>query len=402
VVPPGTDRSLLANSGLANRWITGDVGALKSLMQQEATPAAIADKLRDEVARTEKLPTPSDDGTTIDGLPVLKGDTPNGTLYVAKNEPYRVVRWVDKLTKKSAAAFTNPGHKLLLNGERAGYTGLGTADFKPMSADNIDQMYDEMETDVGQLGNAIDSSVHYQVSAIDNLEHFDDCEAAGCQVVAHFTATTTPDTAPPAELTAQMSASVTIDGVAAGSCSTTGKVGTSGAVTMSCLDKDMHGGFTQANDKAKADAIAASGGSGYVFWYLQVRALVHAEALAPVDVAAAGKRLESFRPDRACGWSEKGGSGRVPISLYDKFTARMDTARYPDFEIHVFQNGQPYGDYGPSGWFGKNGAATPSDPPARLQDALKEAAVKFMQTAGTLKDGDSTEGDKWKRPATRC
>jgi hypothetical protein len=400
--PPGVLQDAYDQSGLKNRWITGDVGELKALAQQDATPAAIGGKLRDEVARTEKLPPPSDDGTTINGVAVLKGDTPDGTLYVAKEQPYRVIRWIDKNTKRAAVAFTNPGHKLQLNGERASYTGLGTADFKPMTADDVDQTYDEMETDVSQLGDAINASVQYTVSAVDNLEHFDDCEAAGCEVVTHFTATTSPGTSPPAEVTAQMSASVTIDDVPAGSCGSTTKVASSGAVTMSCLDKDMHAGFQQADDKAKAKAKAESGDLGYYSWFVYVRAKVHALALATVDLAAESKRLESLRPDRACGWSDKGGAGKVPVNLYDKFTARLDTARYPDFEIHVFQDGQAYGDFGPSGWFARNGAATPSDPPAKLQQLLKDASVAFMKSAGTLKDGDSTDGDKWKRPATKC
>jgi hypothetical protein len=400
--PPGALQDAYDQSGLKNRWITGDVGELKALAQQDATPAAIGGKLRDEVARTEKLPPPSDDGTTINGVAVLKGDTPDGTLYVAKEQPYRVIRWIDKNTKRAAVAFTNPGHKLQLNGERASYTGLGTADFKPMTADDVDQTYDEMETDVSQLGDAINASVQYTVSAVDNLEHFDDCEAAGCEVVTHFTATTSPGTSPPAEVTAQMSASVTIDDVPAGSCGSTTKVASSGAVTMSCLDKDMHAGFQQADDKAKAKAKAESGDLGYYSWFVYVRAKVHALALATVDLAAESKRLESLRPDRACGWSDKGGAGKVPVNLYDKFTARLDTARYPDFEIHVFQDGQAYGDFGPSGWFARNGAATPSDPPAKLQQLLKDASVAFMKSAGTLKDGDSTDGDKWKRPATKC
>ena len=401
-LPPGALADQLQASGLKNRWMTGDLGELQPLIKQEVTPAAIAGKLRDEVARTEKLPPPSDDGTTINGVAVLKGDTPDGTLYVAKEAPYRVVRWVDKTTKKAAVAFGNPGNKLRLNGERAAYTGLGTADFTPMTADKVDQTYDEMETDVSQLGDAIDTSVQYTVSAVDNLEHFNDCEAAGCQVVTHFTATTTPGTSPPAEVNVQMSATVTIDDLPAGSCTSTTKVVTSGAVTMSCLDNDIHNGFTQANDKAKADALAKAGGVGYYSWFVYVRTKVHALALATVDTAAEGKRLESFRPDRACGWAEKGGNGKVPVPLYDKFTARLDTAHYPDFEIHVFQDGQAYGDFGSSGWFAKNGAAVPSDPPAKLQQQLKDAAVAFMKSAGTLKDGDTTDGDKWKRPASKC
>jgi hypothetical protein len=401
--PPGALQDAYNQTGLKNRWITGDVGELKALAKQNATPAAIAGKLRDEVARTEKLPEPSDDGTTINGVAVLKGDTPDGTLYVAKEQPYRVVRWIDKSTKKAAVAFANPGHKLQLNGARASYTGLGTADFRPVTANDVDQTYDEMETDVSQLGNAIDTSVQYTVDAVDNLEHFDDCEAAGCQVVAHFTTRTSPGTSPPAQTNVEMSASVTIDDVPAGSCTTTDKVATSGAVTLSCMDKDIHGGFTQANEAAKAKARAESGGSGYYAWFVYVRAKVHALALASVDTLSEGKRLESFRPDRACGWTEKGGNGKVPVNLYDKFTARLDTARYPDFEIHVFQDGQPYGDFGPSGWFAKNGGvAAPSDPPAKLQQQLKDVAVAFMKSAGTLKDGDSTDGDKWKRPAGKC
>ncbi|MBB5895729.1 hypothetical protein BJ998_006925 [Kutzneria kofuensis] len=387
---------------LKDRWVTGDVGDLTSLMKQEVTPKAIADKLRDEVARTEKLPTPSDDGTTINGVPVLRGDTPDGTLYVAKQQPYRVVRWIDKNTKKGASAFADPGRKLQLNGARAAYTGLGTADFKPMTADGYDKTYDELETDVGQLGNAIDTTVVLNHTGVDMTNDFDQCEQAGCQVTVHFTVTTMPGSTPPAEVPATMTADVTINDVPAGSCTTTDKVPSSGAATMGCVDKDMHAGFQQANDKARQDAEAKAGDALYVSWWLAAKVKVHAFVAATVDVAAEGKRLESFRPDHACGWSEKGGSGRTPVNLYDKFAARLDTARYPDFEIHVYQDGQAYGDFGPNGWFAKNGVAVPADPPAKLQQMLKDAAVAFMKSAGTLKDGDSTDGDKWKRPAPKC
>jgi hypothetical protein len=80
----------------------------------------------------------------------------------------------------------------------------------------------------------------------------------------------------------------------------------------------------------------------------------------------------------------------------------MDSARYPDFEIHVFRDGRDYGDFGPSGWFAKNDAAVPSDAPKDVTDQLSQGAIAFMKSAGTLKNGDSTDGDKWKRPAPRC
>jgi hypothetical protein len=401
LLPSGTSSDLDLDL-LKNRWVTGDVGDLAPLLKQDVTASAIAGKLRDQVARTKDLPTPSDDGTTIDGLDVLKADTPDGTLYVAKKEPYRVVRWIDKNTKKAAAAFTDPGRKLKLNGERAAYTGLGTADFKTVTADSVDQTYDELETNVGQLGDAIDTSVSFSLDGIDNLDHYKDCEQTGCQVVAHVTATPAPGLSVPAQVTVQMTADVTIDDIPAGSCSTTDKLSSSGPGTLSCLDKDMHAGYRQAADKAEADAEAKAGNSPFIYYWVTAEVRVHPLVLASVDTVAEGKRLESFRPDHACGWTDKGGAGRVPVDLYNEFDGRLDTARFPDFEIHVYQNGQPYGDFGPSGWFAKNGAATPSDPPAQLNQLLKLAAVKFMQTNGALKDGDNTDGDKWKRPAGKC
>lgn len=400
--PPGVEDTLPTGVKLTNRWVTGDLGQLAPLLKQQVTPSAIADKLRDEVARTKDLPTPSDDGTTLNNIPVLKADTPDGTLYVAKNQPYRVVRWIDKTTKKATAAFTDPGRKLQLNGARASYTGLGTTTFTPMNADDVDKTYDDMETDAGQLGNAIDTSVGLTLDSMDHNDKFDACEQAGCPVTMHFTAKPAAGASPPPQVTAEMTATVTVNDVPAGDCTTTGKIASSGAGTMTCVDKDMHAGFTTANDKAKADAEAKSGDSDYITWWLEMKTEAHAVVLASVDVGAEAKRLESFRPDHACGWSDKGGTGHVPVYLNGTFTARVDSARYPDFEIHVFQDGQSYGDFGPSGWFGKNGAAAPANPPKELTDQLAKAAVTFMKASGTLKDGDPTDGDKWKRPAPKC
>jgi hypothetical protein len=400
--PPGTAPNLDTNL-LSNRWITGDVGVLAPLRQQAATPGTIADQLRREVAATPKLPTPSDEGTTINNLPVLKADTPNGTLYVAKQEPYRVLRWVDKGTKKSQAAFTDPGRKLRLNGGQGGYSGMGTVDFTPVTANDVDQTYDDLETDVGQLGNAVDTSVSFTVDQFDNLDHYNDCEAAGCAVTAHVTATPMSGGPVPAEVTVSFTSTVTIDDIPAGSCTGTAKVPSRGAGTLSCVDTDIHTGYKQADDNASAAAEAKAGDAPIVYYWLTVKANLDPFIPATVDTVAEGKRLESLRPDHACGWTDKGGTGKTAIGLYDSFDGRLDTARFPDFEIHVFQNGEPYGEFGPSGWFAKpGGVAVPAGPPAQLNDLLKNAAVAFMKANGTLKDGDDISGDKWKRPASHC
>jgi hypothetical protein len=403
--PPGADTQLPDGVKLKDRWVTGDLGLLGPLINQSIKPSVIADQLRGELAATPKLPAPSDDGTTIDNVPVLQADTPHGTLYVAKYQPYQVVRWIDKNTTKSQAAFANPGRKLQLNGGQGGYSGLGTVDFTAMSADNVDQTYDDMETDVGQLGDALDSSVRMTFDGIDHLDGLKACATGpGCTVTAHFL------DAPrglhgtlPNEVTAQMTAQVTLNDTDAGTCTTTGKVASNGPGTLGCTVTNMAAAFQQANDKAKADAEAKAGYSGYISWYVQANVKVFALPVASVDLAAEGKRLESLRPDHACGWTDKGGSKRDPIQLTQMgFTARYDTARYPDFEIHVFRDGEAYGDFGPGGWFAKNGGSVPTDVPAGLNGDLKTVATTFMKANGTLKDGDDTSGDKWKRPAPHC
>jgi hypothetical protein len=399
--PPGIYSSFNQQQ-MRDRWVTGDLGDLAPLLKQEVTPSAIAGKLRDQVARTEKLPTPDDDGTTINNVPVLKADTPDGTLYVARNQPYRVVRWIDKNTRKATAAFANPGRKLQLNGARASYTGLGTVDFTPMNDDDFDKTYDDMETDAGKLGDAVDTSVQVTVDAIDEHSDLKTCVQTGCPITAHFTATPKAGASVPPQVTMQMRGNATVDDIDAGTCTTTAKMATSGSGTLSCVDNNMKAGFQQANDKAEANAKAKSGDSGYWAWTVYAEFHASVVPLAGVDPVAESKRLESLRPDHACGWTDQGGAGRKPLYLSGTFTARMDSARYPDFEIHVFRDGRDYGDFGPSGWFAKNGAAVPSDAPKDVTDQLSQGAIAFMKSAGTLKNGDSTDGDKWKRPAPRC
>ncbi|MFC0429734.1 hypothetical protein [Kutzneria buriramensis] len=404
VLPHGISGDFDANR-LKNRWITGDLGALASLANQNVTPTAIADRLRAEVAATPKLPTPSDDGTLVDGVPVLKADTPNGTLYVAKDQPYRVVRWIDKGTRKSTVAFADPGRKLQLNGTRASYSGLGTVDFTPMDADDVDRTYDDLEADTGQLGDAVNTGMVFHLDDIDNLDSYNKCEQTGCTVTAHLTSAISGSLGQlPSTVDVQMTAEVSVDGIPAGSCSTTAKEPSHGSYALSCVDTDMHAAFAQADAKALADALAKSNpNDDYVYYSVLAEVHVYPYALASLDLTAVGKRLESARPDHACGWTDKGGAGRTTLNLYDKFDARLDTARFPDFEIHVFQDGRPYGDFGPSGWFAKQGGvAVPAGPPAKLNDLLKNAAVAFMKASGTLKDGDDTSGDKWKRPASHC
>jgi len=401
IVPPGVEAKLPSGVKLTNRWATGDLGELAPLLKQDVTPAAIADKLRDQVARTDKLPTPNDDGTTINNVAVLKADTPDGTLYVAKNQPYRVVRWIDKTTKKAASAFDNPGHRLQLNGARAAYSGLGTATFTPMSDDDVDKTYDDMETDVGQLGDAINTDVQLSEGDIVQDDALDKCVQAGCAISVHFTAAPKLNAKVPAQVPVQMNADVFLNDLPAGSCSSTATVASTGVATLTCVDKDMKGPFDQANAKAKADAEAKAIG-GYYSWIVEAKVDIYAVPLAPVDTVAEGKRLESFRPDHACGWTDKGGTARDPKVLDGNFTVRFDTARFPDFELHVFQDGRFYGDYGPSGWFAKNGSAVPTTVPKDLEGELTTLAITFMKAQGTLKDGDNTDGDNWKRPAPRC
>ncbi|QUQ63362.1 hypothetical protein [Kutzneria sp. CA-103260] len=403
LIPPGLEGRLPSGVSLKNRWATGDLGDLSPLLKQDVTPSAIAGVLRDQVTKTDKLPTPDNyDGTTVNNVEVLKADTPDGTLYVAKNQPYRVVRWIDKTTRKAAAAFGNPGHKLQLNGARASYTGLGTATFTEMNDDFADQTYDEMETDIGQLGDAINTDVHLtKGDIVQNNDSLDKCVQTGCSVTAHFTASPRSSANVPAQVSVQMNADVFLNDLPAGSCSSTTTIASTGVATLSCVDKDMKGPFDEASAKAKADAQAHAIG-GYYSWIVQAKVSIYAVPLAAVDTVAEGKRMESYRPDHACGWTDKGGAGRDPKTLDGDFTARFDTARFPDFELHVFRNGKFYGDFGPSGWFAKNGGRVPTDVPATLATELKTLAVTFMRAQGTLKDGDNTDGDNWKRPAPQC
>ena len=373
---------------IKDKWLTGDLGDLVPVLKQEIDPSALAARMRDALAKTPKLPGPDDPGTVVDDVPVLTGDTPGGTIYVARSAPYRVVRWVENTSHVTTAAFVGS------------HSGQNQLDFTPMTADAVDQTYDELETDTSQLGDAVDASVKFTV---DSLDHGMDIKACGdnnCVVTANITATPRPGMTPPAQVTAKLTANVALNDVPSGSCTSTAKVASSGSSSISCTDRDSAAGYQQADSTAKSSAEAKATPGTFYTWYVEAKADVVVFALADVDVVGQQRQLEAYRPHGACGWTEQGGTGKTAITLYDKFSARIDTARAPDFEIRVYDNGDEYGFFGSNGWFSKNGSPLPSRPPARLESMLADVAVAYMRQTGRLSPTDPVTS--WRRPAPPC
>lgn len=298
---------------LRGKWVTGNPGSFGSVLSQLKSPEKLAAQLRGELDRTTRFPSSNDPGTTVNGTPALKVRTPSGELFVSMGAPHRVLRFVPggwgspRLPRPrlprivpatndsppvvgAAAPSASPSRSPSLTP-----SGPGEMDIDPMSAEDAADIYQDLADKASELTNSVDTSVDFQLRGGSGSLT---CSAVGCTVIQGVTTSVTASggaTVKGGSVTAQLSASMTINGMPAGSCTGMGPLPLNGAGTISCTNPGAGPVFIQANETAKARARASARPGTIYRWTVNSRAATKVFARAQVNVDKVVQDLNNKR-----------------------------------------------------------------------------------------------------------
>jgi len=244
VKPPESDLSLLSESSsipvsdLDGRWLAGDTDVTDRLPQGLKTPAELASALRSELMKTNAYPVVGKSTTSVDGRKALSVTVPDGVLYVTTAAPYLALRFSPKRTSTSDSTSAAADIALASDGsENPGLSGLAQTDLGTDTQAEADQAYGSLIAQTKTLDNAPDVGVDTSYSQNGDLS----CTDSSCTVTEDVTTSTTSNQ--PATLSgsvsAVMTATVTADGQAAGSCSATKTLPINGSGTIVCDDPEV-------------------------------------------------------------------------------------------------------------------------------------------------------------------
>ncbi|MFJ1840478.1 toxin C-terminal domain-containing protein [Streptomyces sp. NPDC088146] len=320
------------------RWTIGTPGesyVLDPVLAQFLPPTELAFKLWDALDELKTLPDPDDPDLrppTVDGVPALRADTSAGSLVVARNKPYRVLRLEpydlsgrikDQLKQLQKGAEPSVPPQVtrgpLKDGDSEGMS------LSPVSRDQAEAMYDTLEGYTERLDAAVDDGVDFTLDGSGDLK----CGNSGCSVRQKFTgklSTEARTRITGGNVTAVLSATVTIDGQYAGRCtSRRDNIPFSGSTlsgALSCSAPEAGPVFAQvdAEYKARAERQArASGGRVTVRFYSRASTLIDATALA---MGEADRLTEDVRQERRGKCSTGQSSGAQP-------SAQLSDSRHP-------------------------------------------------------------------------
>ncbi|WP_335979294.1 DNA/RNA non-specific endonuclease [Streptomyces sp. CA2R106] len=327
---PGAPSSDAAGTGggsdLAGKWVAGaakDPGTGTDRTPDAGqSPATLANLLL-AALDSDATVLPGDHPATryVDGVPAIEATTPQGDLYVSSASPHRLLEFVpngsgaetagtgttdttgtsDAGTTGQQAALRTP----LLPSPAAGapaapVTAAPTALYTLATATTADAftvsyltaaenstLRKEIRDDTAELADAVDAGVSAKV--VDQPELA--CSDAGCDVDIHITSITPTSEArrriTSGRVTVQLSATVTVDGEAAGSCTATAQMPLDSAGEISCHDSGAGPVYATQEAQKKQQAQAEAQATGAPVPY-DVHSLADAttQVLAQVDTAA--------------------------------------------------------------------------------------------------------------------
>ncbi|MDI2130637.1 hypothetical protein [Yinghuangia seranimata] len=313
----------LPPTALADRWMADTVG-LTGTSYGWAAPPSLAALLRGAVNDAKTFPAKADPGTTVGSTPAYKATTPAGDLYIAKDAPYRLLRFdPSQGDDDPGASSTAPGTSAPARAgpARTGYAGpyagphsgphaapraftLSTTraaaparaegddselDMNPVTGPDFDRDVDALIDSTKQLGSAVDPSLKLNGSA--DVQ----CGAGGCTAVAHVTPTLVsgaPEGTSVGPIDAQMTATFTIAGTPAGACETAGVLSLGQSSDLSCSQGAAGAVFTAEDAKAKAAAAAGAAPGSTYRWRVPYETYAYVLAMAKVDVTTQVDRLQ--------------------------------------------------------------------------------------------------------------
>jgi hypothetical protein len=318
-------------AALSGRWLTGKTAdALAGrLTAQLMPPAAFADRLVAALA-TARLPAQRAHATVVDGVAVLSAATPLGEIRVSRDAPYRLVRLdppatgtgpgTAGVTAVSAVGLASvaepasvagpasgvptagwmPAHPARPAGDDAASASLG---FPPEEPGDLGATYDRLLDSAAQLATADDTDVSFDFDGKPTVQ----CSSGGCRVTETITTDTSSDA--PATLrgsaTVRLTADITLNGSAAGSCTASATMPLNGSATLGCTDAEAGPRYQALYDELSADAQAEADATGQTAYYsIQAVADVAAYAVASVDAEKLATTLRSEAaevPREGCG-----------------------------------------------------------------------------------------------------
>ncbi|WP_234021881.1 MULTISPECIES: DNA/RNA non-specific endonuclease [unclassified Streptomyces] len=325
--PDGTGTG--AGSDLAGQWVAGATRDTDSPDAPEAgqSPSVFANLLLKALA--DSATTLSDEDTApaaAGGVPALSAHTPQGVVYVSKTRPHRLLAFVPRASdgpatsdsasngpatggsasdnpttggtasSRTLAAVARSGPRGLLTvtepaalrtGVDAAAAGAAAFTVAPLSRAESAALAGRIRERVPELRTALDAGVSARVRTEPALR----CAASGCVVTSHIAGVT-----PSAEarrrirggrVTVRLTATVRLDGRAAGTCSATGRLSLDAPGDVTCTDAEAGPLFASVEAAKRREAEARARISGAPEPYS-----VHATAdtvvrvLAEVDTSA--------------------------------------------------------------------------------------------------------------------
>jgi len=315
-------------AALKNKWLTGGIieAPLASLATQFLPPQRLASLLAGGLVTAEAA-----SAAPIAGVRVLAAQTRFGVLYVTEERPYRVVRLAPAVTPS-----LTPPERHASYSPTASPAPKGGTDFPADGPADTASTYRTLQTYVRQLSTAVNSDLHFNLQGSGNLQ----CSGAGCTVsvvVTNSISTTSPDVSiTGSQITAQLSATVTVGGEPAGGCTSSGSLPVNRAGTISCVDPAAGPVFTsvQAAKKAAAEAQSAAQGGVLVPYYIPFAGQYYVYATAQVDTTKLVKDIDREADESARTYKAppRGATDRLLRNGFDpvEFPGDPTSNTYPD------------------------------------------------------------------------
>ncbi|QTD97053.1 DNA/RNA non-specific endonuclease [Streptomyces cyanogenus] len=292
---------------LAGRWVAG---AAKADAASGATPRAgmspttLANALLKAVdSASTTLPDPEATPVSVDGVPALRAATAQGDVYVSKARPHRFLEFVPRTSPRTGQSLTRAAMQQAVAHEPAAASRLAARASAPppgafttsaLSGPESRALRSEIRARTAQLSGALDAGVTARLEEQPQVS----CSATGCEVGSHITGVFPSREArkriTSGRVTVELTATVTIEGRPAGTCTATEELplDSTGDITCSAADAGAVFAEREAEKKQQAESESRAQGGTPVPFDLHYTADTYVRVLAQVDVAAVQQALE--------------------------------------------------------------------------------------------------------------
>lgn len=318
---------------LSDKWITGPLDSIGALIRNQLQPHMLATMLSEALSGVSEFPNRDTAGQTVNGVAALQVATPRGQLFVARDEPYRVLRFSPDTPRTSdlpnlpdlpelpslpprptGPSFSPPplpslpatpnsfaakpptplgrpapeGLVTELRTQPPLTPTLGQVDLTEMTDADIDQFYEQMADEAAGLIDAIDASIVFQVQG---EASFAGCGPPACSVTVAVRNTFDGKDITNKQITANLNVSMTFDGKPAGGCSNVAPlpVNATGSISCTNVSPTWTAAYLAAQQQDRAAIAARRPPPPHQYAAL---ANVVARAMAQPDVDAILRQLE--------------------------------------------------------------------------------------------------------------